>query len=122
MDIDLIANIIFATIRTGTPLLIVALGELVCEKSGVLNLGQEGMMLMGAVIGFMAAFHSDSVAVGFFCAMLAGISMSLIFGFITMNLNAENQGHAYTSKHCTEKSHRHAVGMKSRHKANHRPH
>ena len=88
MDIDLIANIIFATIRTGTPLLIVALGELVCEKSGVLNLGQEGMMLMGAVVGFMAAFHSDSVAVGFFCAMLAGISMSLIFGFITMNLNA----------------------------------
>ncbi|MEH6591891.1 MAG: ABC transporter permease [Halioglobus sp.] len=88
MDIDLIANIIFATIRTGTPLLIVALGELVCEKSGVLNLGQEGMMLMGAVVGFIAAFHSDSMLVGFVAAMLAGISMSLIFGFITMNLNA----------------------------------
>jgi len=88
MDIDLIANIFFATIRTGTPLLIVALGELVCEKSGVLNLGQEGMMLMGAVIGFIAGFHSGSVTVGFLCAMLAGIGMSLIFGLITMNLNA----------------------------------
>ena len=51
MDIDFIANILFATIRMGTPLLIVAIGELVCEKSGVLNLGQEGMMLMGAVAG-----------------------------------------------------------------------
>jgi len=88
MDIDLIANLVFATMRTGTPLLIVALGELVCEKSGVLNLGQEGMMLMGAVVGFMAAIHSDSVFVGFLCAIAAGVSMSLIFGFITMNLNA----------------------------------
>jgi len=88
MDIDLIANILFATIRTGTPLLIVALGELVCEKSGVLNLGQEGMMLMGAVIGFIAAVNADSLTAGFICAILAGIAMSLIFGFITMNLNA----------------------------------
>ncbi len=88
MDIDLIANLVFATMRTGTPLLIVALGELVCEKSGVLNLGQEGMMLMGAVVGFMAGVHSDSVFVGFLCAMAAGISMSLIFGFLTMHLNA----------------------------------
>ena len=54
MDIDLITNILFATIRTGTPLLLVALGEMVCEKSGVLNLGQEGMMLIGAVLGFVA--------------------------------------------------------------------
>ena len=88
MDMDLIANILFATIRTGTPLLIVALGELVCEKSGVLNLGQEGMMLMGAVVGFIAAFHSDSVTAGFLFAMLAGVAMSLLFGFIAMQLNA----------------------------------
>ena len=88
MDIDLISNIIFATIRTGTPLLIVALGELVCEKSGVLNLGQEGMMLIGAVVGFIAGFHSGSVTVGFLCAMAAGLCMSLLFGFVTMNLNA----------------------------------
>lgn len=88
MDMDLIANILFATIRTGTPLLLVALGELVCEKSGVLNLGQEGMMLMGAVVGFVAAFHSESVLVGFSIAILAGIAMSLLFGFIAIQLNA----------------------------------
>ncbi|HHJ35171.1 MAG TPA: ABC transporter permease [Gammaproteobacteria bacterium] len=88
MDMDLIANILFATIRTGTPLLLVALGELVCEKSGILNLGQEGMMLMGAVVGFIAAFHSESLIVGFAIAILAGVIMSLLFGFIVIQLNA----------------------------------
>ncbi len=88
MDIDLISNIIHLAIRAGTPLLIVALGELVCEKSGILNLGQEGMMLMGAVAGFMAGYHSGSVIIGFGFAILAGVAMSLLFGFIVMQLNA----------------------------------
>jgi ABC-type uncharacterized transport system permease subunit len=88
MDMDLIANILFATIRTGTPLLIVALGELVCEKSGVLNLGQEGMMLMGAVVGFIVALHTGNNFAGIGAAIAAGVLMSLLFGFIAMQLNA----------------------------------
>lgn len=88
MDLELINNILYLTIRTGTPLLLVALGELVCEKSGVLNLGQEGMMLMGAVVGFIAGFTTGSVFVGFIMAAIAGIGMSLIFGFIALFLNA----------------------------------
>lgn len=88
MDIDLITNILFATIRTGTPLLLVALGEMVCEKSGVLNLGQEGMMLIGAVLGFVAVYHSDSLFIGFMVAAFGGIIMSLLFGFISLTLNA----------------------------------
>ncbi|NRA41046.1 MAG: ABC transporter permease [Pseudomonadales bacterium] len=88
MDIELLSNILFATIRTGTPLLLVALGEMVCEKSGVLNLGQEGMMLIGAVIGFIAVFHFDSLALGFFMAAMGGVCMALLFGFIAMTLNA----------------------------------
>ncbi|WP_028293010.1 ABC transporter permease [Oceanobacter kriegii] len=88
MDIDLITNVLYAMVRTGTPLLIVALGELICEKSGVLNLGQEGMMLMGAVVGFIVTLTTGSLALGFFVAILAGILMSLIFGFITMELSA----------------------------------
>ena len=88
MDIDLITNVLYAMVRTGTPLLIVALGELICEKSGVLNLGQEGMMLMGAVVGFIVTLTTGSLALGFLIAILAGILMSLIFGFITMELSA----------------------------------
>lgn len=88
MDLDLITNILYITIRTGTPLLLVALGELVCERSGVLNLGQEGMMLMGAVIGFIAAFISGNVYFGFLMAAMAGMIMSLIFAFVALTLNA----------------------------------
>ncbi len=71
MDIDLLSNILFATVRCGTPLLLVALGELVCEKSGVLNLGQEGMMLFGAVIGFIVALSTGSLWLGVLLAILA---------------------------------------------------
>lgn len=88
MDIDLITNVLYAMVRTGTPLLIVALGELVCEKSGVLNLGQEGMMLMGAVVGFIVTFTTGSLALGFLMAIVAGMLMSLIFGVIAMELSA----------------------------------
>lgn len=88
MDLDLITNILYITIRTGTPLLLVALGELVCERSGVLNLGQEGMMLMGAVTGFIAAFVTGNVYLGFLMAALAGMTMSLIFAFVALTLNA----------------------------------
>jgi len=73
---------------TGTPLLLVALGEMVCEKSGVLNLGQEGMMLMGAVAGFIAMYHTDNHFIGFIAAILVGVAMSLLFAFIALNLNA----------------------------------
>ncbi|WP_221796688.1 ABC transporter permease [Oceanobacter mangrovi] len=88
MDIDLITNVLYAMVRTGTPLLIVALGELICEKSGVLNLGQEGMMLMGAVVGFIVTLTTGSLMLGFVLAMVAGVLMSLIFGVITMELSA----------------------------------
>ncbi|MBT3145642.1 ABC transporter permease [Neptunomonas phycophila] len=88
MDIDLITNILYAMVRTGTPLLIVALGEMVCEKSGVLNLGQEGMMLMGAVAGFITTLLTGSLLFGFIVAMMAGIIMSQLFAMIALGLNA----------------------------------
>jgi simple sugar transport system permease protein len=88
MDIELITNILFATIRTGTPLLMIALGEMVCEKSGVLNLGQEGMVLMGAVVGFMASVITGNLGMGIIAAVLAGALMSLLFGFLAISLVA----------------------------------
>lgn len=88
MDNELLLQILTAAIKTGTPLLLVALGEMICEKSGVLNLGQEGMMLMGAVCGFIAASTSGSLLFGVMMAMLAGTLMSLLFGVISMHLRA----------------------------------
>ena len=88
MDIDLITNVLFAMIRSGTPLLLVALGEVVCEKSGVLNLGQEGMMLMGAVTGFIVSITTGNLALGVLAGLLAGVAMSLLFGSIALGLRA----------------------------------
>lgn len=88
MDNELLLQILTAAIKTGTPLLLVALGEMVCEKSGVLNLGQEGMMLMGAVCGFIAAFSTGSLFLGILAAMLAGMLMSMLFAVISMHLRA----------------------------------
>ena len=75
---ELLTNVLAATVVAGTPLLLVALGELICERSGVLNLGQEGMMLMGAVAGFVAALTSGSLVVGVAAAVLAGTGMSFM--------------------------------------------
>jgi general nucleoside transport system permease protein len=69
-----------------TPLLLAALGEVVVERSGVLNLGVEGMMVMGAVCGFGAAFVTGSPWLGLATAILAGMVMSLLFAFLTLTL------------------------------------
>ena len=78
---------IFLTIVTAaTPLLLAAIGELVAERSGVLNLGVEGMMVMGAVAGFGAAFLSGSPYIGVIASIIAGMIMALLFGFLTLTL------------------------------------
>lgn len=75
------------TIMTAaTPLLLAAIGEVVVERSGVLNLGVEGMMVMGAVCGFGAAFLTGSPWLGIVAAILAGMGMSVMFGFLTLTL------------------------------------
>lgn len=73
-------------IAAATPLLLAALGELVVEKSGVLNLGIEGMMLMGAVVGFIFALAGYPAWVCFILAAVAGIFLSLLFGFMVLVL------------------------------------
>ena len=79
-------NVIFIILTAATPLLFAALGELVVERSGVLNLGVEGMMVMGAVCGFGAALYSGNPWLGLLAAIAAGMAMSLLFGFLTLTL------------------------------------
>lgn len=78
--------VILTIITASTPLLLAAVGELVVERSGVLNLGVEGMMVVGAVCGFAAAYHSGSAGLGVIAGVGAGVGMSLLFGFLTQTL------------------------------------
>ncbi|WP_111431001.1 ABC transporter permease [Rhodobacteraceae bacterium DSL-40] len=70
-------------VSAATPLLFAAIGELVVEKSGVLNLGVEGMMIIGAVCGFAAATTAGSSAVGFVAGAAGGAALALLFGVMT---------------------------------------
>ena len=78
-----------ACIVAATPLVIAGLGELVVERSGVLNLGIEGMMAVGAVVGFAFAHDTGSIWTGVAMAMLAGSLLSLAFGVATLTLLAD---------------------------------
>lgn len=81
-------NLILTIITAATPLLIAAIGELVVERAGVLNLGLEGMMVMGAVAGFGAALVTGWPLLGLLAAILAGTLMALIFGVLTLTFAA----------------------------------
>src|SRR6516165_9005577 len=86
----LLEAIILAVLAASTPLLLAAAGELVVERAGVLNLGVEGMMIMGAACGFAGAYMSGSTIVGALCGILAGAAMAAVFGVLTLGL-AVNQ-------------------------------
>ena len=75
----LIASLMVAS----TPILLAATGELVVERSGVLNLGVEGMMIVGAVSGFIVAVETDSPALGFVAAAIGATLLALLFGVLT---------------------------------------
>ena len=85
---DLLVAIIVATLAAGTPLVFAALGELVAEKSGVLNLGVEGMMLVGAIAAFAATAASGSAWAGVLAGMGAGAAMALVFAVLALTLQA----------------------------------
>lgn len=82
--------IILAVLTASTPLLIAAAGELVVERAGVLNLGVEGMMIMGAACGFAGAWFTGSTLIGAFCGIAAGMALAAVFGVLTLGL-AVNQ-------------------------------
>src|SRR5271170_10039 len=86
----LLEAIILSVIAASTPLLLAAAGELVVERAGVLNLGIEGMMIMGAACGFAGAFMSGSTLIGAVCGIVAGAALSAVFAILTLGL-AVNQ-------------------------------
>ena len=85
-----IVPMVASTVVAATPLIYAALGETVVERSGVLNLGIEGMMIMGAACGFAGAYASGSIIIGALCGIVAGMAIAAVFGFLTLGL-AVNQ-------------------------------
>lgn len=96
--IDFLVSVLTLTIPAGTALLLGTLGEVYAERSGVLNLGVEGMMIMGAVTGFAVTFATKNVVLGILAASLAGVLMSLIHAYfsITLRVNQVVSGLALT--------------------------
>jgi simple sugar transport system permease protein len=90
MDLSAInpAVLIASLMVAAVPIMLAAIGELVVEKAGVLNLGVEGMMIMGAVCGLAIAVETQSPVVGFIAAAAGGAALSLIFAFLTQVLLA----------------------------------
>jgi simple sugar transport system permease protein len=82
-----IALLIAATLASGTPLAIAGLGLLINEKVGVLNLGAEGMMLVAAVAGFAASFHTGSITLALLAGAGAGALLAALFGWLVIWLN-----------------------------------
>jgi ABC-type uncharacterized transport system permease subunit len=80
--------VLLAVIAASTPLLLAASGELIVERAGVLNLGVEGMMIVGAACGFAGAYHTGSIAFGALCGILGGMALSAVFAALTLGLAA----------------------------------
>ena len=93
-----VEGLLGASIRYGTPLLFATVGEIITERAGVLNLGLEGLMLMGAFTGFVTAYSTGNLWLAFFLAMVVGALFALIHAFmsITLKVNQVVSGLALT--------------------------
>ena len=85
---DVLVFIVSGTLAAATALIFAAMGELVAEKSGMLNLGIEGMMATGAAMGFVALSVSGSYTVGFLAAAVLGCVLSLVHAAVTLVFRA----------------------------------
>jgi general nucleoside transport system permease protein len=86
--ITLTTAVLAATWRLATPLIYAAIGEVFAERSGVLNIGLEGIMLFGAFTGFTVAYYVHSYEIGLLAAIVIGILVGLLFAFFVVTIKA----------------------------------
>jgi simple sugar transport system permease protein len=89
MDLALIISILAVAIQAGTSLVYATVGEIFTERSGILNLGVEGIMIMGAVTAFATGYHTGSLAAALAVAVAVGGGLALIHAFLTVSLRAD---------------------------------
>ena len=88
MTVEILIPLLAAAVQSGTPILYATLGEIFTEKSGVLNLGVEGMMVVGALAAFAVSSSTGSTFLGIVAGALAGAGLALIFAFLTLTMLA----------------------------------
>src|SRR6266550_6520409 len=84
--------IIASVLAAAVPLVLAALGELLAERAGILNLGVEGMMLVGALTGFIVSQQSGEPWIGVLAAAMAGVMLSCVHAFLSISLHANQVG------------------------------
>ena len=89
MDMNFITNLIFASVRMATPLIFISLAELYSQRSGLTNIGLEGLATIGSLTGFMVSLMTNSPFMGVLAGMGAGIAVNMIFAVATITLCAE---------------------------------
>ena len=85
---DIIVSVAQRTLIAGTPLLLGTTGEVICERSGILNLGVEGVMAIGAVAAFIVTFYTQNPWLGIMAAIAAGMMISIIHAFASVSLQS----------------------------------
>ena len=88
MDLALFASILTITLRAGTSLVLATIGEIYTERSGILNLGLEGIMMMGALSSFAVAYHSGSIGLALLTAIIVGGLFAAVHAFLSISLRA----------------------------------
>ncbi|MFN8421602.1 MAG: ABC transporter permease [Anaerolineae bacterium] len=86
MDVAFVITLLAATIRVSTPILYAALGEVITERAGILNLGIEGTMFLSSFVGFWVAMLTKSLELGLLAAIATGVALGLLMGLLTVTL------------------------------------
>lgn len=89
MNIDFIQQLLLSTVRMATPLLLVALAELYSERAGMVNIGLEGIMAFGALVGFLTGYKTGNPIMAVVAGAIAGILVNMVYAFCTIALCAE---------------------------------
>jgi ABC-type uncharacterized transport system permease subunit len=88
-NMKFIQDLMLSTVRMATPILIVALGELYSERAGLVNIGLDGIMAFGALIGFLVSYITGSPYLGILAGAAGGIMINMVYAFCTIQLGAE---------------------------------
>lgn len=89
MNVNFFVQLLLSSVRMATPILLVALAELYSERAGLVNIGLDGIMSIGALIGFLFGYMTGNPFVGILAGAMAGIAVNMIYAFCTVTLCAE---------------------------------